>query len=208
MIVLSRTYRQSSLASAAALRLDPRNRLLSHMPVRRLSGEAIRDGMLAAAGTLDRTVGGPPVHPPVDPTLRADTFQGMNWPVAQDTPDTWRRSVYVKVKRSLLLPQLEVFDCPEITFAVAKRNVTTTPLQALHLLNDPLVRRQARRFAERLEREAPGNRAAQVERGWRLALGRRPGATERDAVLRFLARRPLADVCHALYNLNEFVYVP
>ncbi len=207
-IVLSRTYRQSSTATPKARTIDPRNRLLSFFPLRRLGGEAVRDSILAAAGTLDRTVGGPPVHPPVDPTLRADTFQGMNWPDAKDTPDTWRRSVYVKVKRSLLLPQLEVFDCPEITFAVAKRNVTTTPLQALHLLNDPLVRTQARKFAQRLERERPGDRTAQIERGWRLALGRNPSASEMRSAQGFLKTRPLSDLCHALFNVNEFVYVP
>jgi hypothetical protein len=207
-IVLSRTYRQSSVANPAARAVDPRNRLLSSFPLRRLGGEAIRDSILAVAGSLDKTIGGPPVHPPVDPTLRADTFQGMNWPDAKDTPDTWRRSVYVKVKRSLLLPQLEVFDCPEITFAVAKRNVTTTPLQALHLLNDPVVRRQGQRFAKRLEAEVPGSPAGQVERAWRLALGRRPSAKERATAVEFLRNRPLADLCHALFNLNEFVYVP
>src|SRR5947199_378453 len=91
---------------------------------------------------------GPPVFPAVDPSLRADGFLGYNWPVGEDSAKTWRRSVYVKVKRSLLLPQLEVFDCPEITSSVPQRNTTTTPTQALMLLNDPLILRQAGLFGK------------------------------------------------------------
>jgi hypothetical protein len=154
---------------------------------------------------------GPPVYPPVDPTLRADTFLGMNWPEGEDSPKTWRRSVYVKVKRSLLLPELEVFDCPEITATVAQRNVTTTPTQALMLLNDPLILRQAALFAERVRREAGADPAAQARTAYLLAVGREPNPKELALSLRFLRARgsdqkALADFCHSVLNLNEFVY--
>ena len=131
------------------------------------------------------------------------------------SPKTWRRSVYVKVKRSLLLPELEVFDCPEITASVAKRNISTTPLQALMLLNDPLIRRQSQLFAERVEREAGKDPKAQVSRAYWLAVGRGPTARETDLALQFLKKRaarpgavPLRDFCQAVLNLNEFVYAP
>ena len=207
LILLSQTYQQASDIRPDAEKADPLNKLLWHMPLRRLEGEAIRDSLLAVAGTLNLEKGGPAVYPPVDPTLRADTFQGINWPEGEDSPKTWRRSVYVKVKRSLLLPQLEVFDCPEITYTVAQRNVTTTPLQALTLLNDPLILRQAGLFAERLQRERPGDTWAQVDRAYRLCFARSPTEKERQLSLAFLKTRSLTDFCHTLFNLNEFVYV-
>ena len=208
LMLLSKTYQQASDIRPDALKADPLNKLIWRMPVRRLEGEAVRDSLLAVAGTLNLELGGPAVYPPVDPTLRADTFQGMNWPEGEDSPKTWRRSVYVKVKRSLLLPQLEVFDCPEITYTVAQRNITTTPLQALMLLNDPLILRQAGLFAERLKRERPGDLWAQVDRAYRLCFGRGPSEKERQLSLSFLKTRSLAEFCHTLINLNEFVYVP
>ncbi len=209
LMLLSRAFQQDSAIRPEALRADPQNRLLWRMPVRRLEGEAVRDSILSVAGSLNLEVGGPAVYPPVDPSLRADTFQGFNWPdKTVDDPSTWRRSVYVKVKRSLLLPQLEVFDCPEITYSVEKRNVTTTPLQALTLLNDPLILHQASLFAARLEKERPHDPWAQIDRGYWLCLGRSPTDTERKLSLSFLKTRSLAEFCHTLLNLNEFVYVP
>lgn len=211
LILLSSTYQQSSTIRPDARKADPQNRLLWRMPLRRLEAEAIRDSILAVAGTLNRERGGPPVYPPVDPSLRADTFQGVNWPEGEDSPKTWRRSVYVKVKRSLLLPQLEVFDCPEISASVAQRNSTTTPTQALTLLNDPLIRRQAQLFAERLKREAGTNARKQVQRAYWLAVGRKPTPREQTLGIAFLQRGDgdaLVDFCHTVFNLNEFVYVP
>ncbi len=212
LMLLSATYQQSSRPDDARMKAgmakDPENRHYWRMPVRRLEAEAIRDSILTVAGTLNREMGGPPVYPPVDPSLRADTFQGVNWPEGEDSFKTRRRSVYVKVKRSLLLPQLEVFDCPEITSSVAQRNVTITPLQALTLLNDPLIVRQAGLFAERLRKEVGDEPRRQVERAYQLALGRTPTPAELQLSLRFLAKRPLADFCHAVLNLNEFIYVP
>ncbi len=214
LIMLSSTYRQSGRARPEALRTDPLNRLVWRVPVRRLEAEAIRDSILAVSGSLNLEMGGPPVYPPVDSSLRADTFQGVNWPDSEDSPKTWRRSVYVKVKRSLLLPQLEVFDCPEITSSVPQRNATTTPLQALMLLNDPLIRRQAREFAARLRREAGAEAAAQVRRAYALALNRSPIADELRTGVGFLSLPPgrggdrLVDFCQALFNLNEYLYSP
>jgi hypothetical protein len=211
LILLSETYQQASELHPLSARIDPQNRLYSRMAKRRLEGEAIRDSLLQVAGTLNLQMGGSPVYPPIDPSLRSDTFQGPNWHEANDDPTTWRRSVYVKVKRSLLLPHLEVFDCPEITYTVAARNTTTTPLQALLLLNDPLILKQAQHFAQRLKKEAPQGTMAQIERGFWLTLGRAPTFREKTLSLNFFDRRgatALVDFCQALFNLNEFVYAP
>lgn len=208
LMLLSKAYKQASTIRPDVMAKDPLNRFLWRMPLRRLEGEAVRDGILTVAGTLNPERGGPPVYPPVDPSLRADTFQGMNWPEGEDSPKTWRRSVYVKVKRSLLLPQLEVFDCPEITYTVEKRNITTTPLQALTLLNDPLILKQAGFFAERLQKERPNNPAGQIDRAYQLCLSRAPTAAELKLSQNFLKTRSLTEFCHSMLNLNEFVYVP
>jgi hypothetical protein len=212
LMLLSSTYQQASDIRPEAMKADPQNRWLWRMPVRRLEAEAIRDSLLYVAGTLNPERGGPPVYPPVDPSLRADTFQGVNWPAeTEDSPKTWRRSVYVKVKRSLLLPQLEVFDCPEISASVPQRNVTTTPTQALMLLNDPLIRKQAHLFAERLKRDAGTDPAKQIERAYWLSLGRAPTPKESTIGVTFLrngGKDALVDFAHTVFNLNEFVYVP
>lgn len=208
LMLLSKTYKQASTIRPDVMAKDPLNRFLWRMPLRRLEGEAVRDAILTVAGTLNPERGGPPVYPPVDPSLRADTFQGMNWPEGEDSPKTWRRSVYVKVKRSLLLPQLEVFDCPEITYTVEKRNITTTPLQALTLLNDPLILKQAGFFAERLQKERPNNPVGQIDRAYQLCLSRTPTAAELKLSQNFLKTRSLTEFCHSMLNLNEFVYVP
>ncbi len=211
LILLSSTYQQDSVIREQPMKSDPLNRLLWRMPVKRLEGEAVRDSILAVSGALNPTMGGPPVYPPVDPSLRADTFQGPNWKDGEDGPSTWRRSVYVKVKRSLLLPELEVFDCPEITYTVAARNVSTTPLQALTLQNAPFILRQSDLFAARVRKEAGSDPGKQVDRAYRLAIGRAPTAREMAMCLDYLRKRGsdgLTDFCHALFNLNEFVYVP
>lgn len=210
LMLLSATYKQASDIRDSAFKSDPQNKLYWRMSLRRLEAEAVRDSLLDVAGTLNLQMGGPPVYPPIDPSLRSDTFQGPNWHDGEDGPSTWRRSVYVKVKRSTLLPQLEVFDCPEITYTVAQRNITTTPLQALTLLNDPLILRQAALFAERLHKECGNNAPKQIETAYRLAFGRSPTSQERALSLAFLQKRgtsALQDFCQAIFNLNEFVYV-
>jgi len=215
-IMLSETYQQGSAIRPDLMQKDPLDRLLWRYPVRRVEGEVVRDSILSACGTLNVTIGGPPVYPPVDLSLRADTFQGPNWQDGVDGPSTWRRSVYVKVKRSLLLPELEVFDCPEITNSVAARNITTTPTQALTLMNGLFVSHQAELFAQRLVREAGKDPLAQIRRAYRIAFQRYPSPEELAAGIRFLNKErterltesaALSGLCHALLNFNEFVYV-
>ncbi len=215
LILMSDAWQQDDRIRSDAASVDPDNRLLWRVSPRRLEAEAIRDSILFDSGSLNLQMGGPPVYPPIDPSLRADTFQGPNWKDGEDGQSTWRRSVYVKVKRSLLLPELEVFDCPEITTTVAARNVTTTPTQALTLLNDPLILKQAQLFAQRVAHIAGPDPSRQVNEAYSIAFGRRPSSRELALSLDYLRSRsasgrtnPLADLCHALFNANEFVYMP
>jgi hypothetical protein len=215
LILTSEAWQQDDRMRADATRIDPENRLIWRMPARRLEAEAIRDAILFNAGSLNTQMGGPPVYPPIDASLRADTFQGPNWRDGDDGPSTWRRSVYVKVKRSLLLPELEVFDCPEITTTVSARNITTTPTQALTLLNDPLIIKQAQLFAQRVAKSTGTDPSRQITEAYSIAFGRRPSSSELAIGLAYMRSRaasgranPLADICHALFNANEFVYTP
>jgi hypothetical protein len=212
MIVLTDAYRQGSAFNPAAAKVDPRNDLLWRMNRRRLDGEALRDAVLSAADTLNPKAGGPSVFP----ELPAEMKPTGTWPVSRDPIERDRRSVYVYVKRNLRYPLFGAFDAPDRNEACSRRFETTTPAQSLMLLNEKLYADKARRFAERVAREAGPDPASRVERAYRIALSRRPTSEERTAATRFLgepAKRAggpteaLADFCHALFNLNEFVYV-
>ena len=160
--------------------IDPENRLFWRMPRQRLEGEIIRDQILAVAGTLDRTLGGPNVFPYIDPDLFEKSSK-RDWPgKPDDDPSTWRRSLYVFSKRSIRYPLFETFDQPNLVNSVDRRNRSTVAPQALILMNNASVLLQARKFAERLPREAGADPAAQVRRAFQLALGRAPDAVERQ----------------------------
>ncbi len=209
LMLASNAWQMASDDVPASAAIDPSNRLLWRMPRRRLEGELIRDSILAVAGTLDRKTGGPPIHPYIDPALWQSST-GRTWPGKPDNdPETWRRSVYVSHKRTIPLPMLEVFDKPDAAGSCARRNRSTIAPQALMLMNNAAVGLQARYFAQRVEREAPGPEAW-IERAYHLALGRSPSASERSASLDFVRSGPhgLVDFCQALFNLNEFVYIP
>jgi mono/diheme cytochrome c family protein len=167
LILTSRTYQQSAThpnPEAGKLK-DPENRLLWRMPVRRLDAEQIRDSLLAVNGKLDLTAGGP----------------SAEWAEP-------RRSVYTKVRRNTHDALLEAFDAPDAFFSTADRNTTTTPTQALLLINSPFMLAQARAFAERLRKEHPVDEA-RVEAAFRLAFGRPPTSLERAEALAFLAEQ-------------------
>ncbi|PYV19421.1 MAG: hypothetical protein DMG07_01890 [Acidobacteria bacterium] len=209
LVMTSRAYRMaSSFESAADQKIDPDNLLLWKFRIQRLDAEALRDSILAVSGALNREVGGPPVFPPLDPSVLASMRNGI-WKKEEDGPAVWRRSVYVYRKRGLPFPMFEVFDLPDQNVTCPKRYVSTVPTQALTLLNDTFVLAQARNFAERIAREAGTESDRQVTRAYRLALARDPSEEERRVTLEFLAQpgRGLADLAHVLLNLNEFVYL-
>jgi hypothetical protein len=202
LILLSATYRQSAAASSEARAKDPDNRLLSRMNRLRLEGEIIRDNLLAVSGRLNPRMGGPGVFPPVP----AEALRGTKgWTVSPDPRDHLRRSVYVFACRNLRFPFLEAFDLPDSNLSCPKRERSTTAPQALALLNASDVMDAARALAERVQREA-ASMDDQIALAYRLTLGRRPVASERNLARDFLAQSPLSELCRALFNLNEFVY--
>jgi hypothetical protein len=207
LIVTSATYRQASMPNPAAAKIDPENRWLWRMNRRRLEGETLRDAMLAVSGQLNRKAGGPSVLPELPPELG----KVRGWKVTSDPLERNRRSIYILVKRNLRYPLFAAFDAPDSTETCARRHVTTTAPQALILLNGTFTLDQARAFADRVEREAGKAPDRIVDRAYRLALGRGPDETERQRALAFLTaengQATVVDFCHALMNLNEFLYV-
>jgi hypothetical protein len=222
LILLSNAYRQSSQFNKLAAAKDPENRLLWRMNPRRLEAEPLRDSVLAVSGKLNPEMFGPGIYPRIDPDI-INTGSRPRWPLnAKDDHSTWRRSVYIFVKRSVLLPLIEVFDCPATVVSGPSRAVSTVSPQALALMNNEFVLQQSGFFAERVAREAGADRRAQAVRAFKIALNRPPNAKEIEWSLSFLksqadgyARRnngepeasALRDFCHAIINLNEFIYI-
>lgn len=216
-ILHSRAYQQAGQWSPELEQIDGNNLLWSYRPPVRLEAEAIRDSILAVSGSLNRARGGPGVRPWIHSDAIA-TGSTVKWPKnVVDGPATWRRTVYVFQRRSVMMPTLETFDLPNATQSCTRRNRTTTPTQALAMLNNPFVREQAKRFASRLEQEIPASedpaagmdtRRARVALGFELAIGRSPIEAEMQAALSFLTDESLADFCQVLFNLNEFLYLP
>ena len=210
LLMTSAAYQMAGDDIPGNLRLDPENRMFWRMPRNRLEAEIIRDQVLAVAGTLDRTLGGPAVFPYIDPDLFQSSTQ-RTWPgKPDDDPSTWRRSLYVFSKRSIRYPLFETFDQPDLITSCDRRNRSTIAPQALLLMNNAFVILQAQRFAERLRREAADLPEAQIGHAYRLALGRAPAPFELQKSLEYLKANPggLADFCQALFSLNEFVYRP
>jgi hypothetical protein len=207
LIMTSEAYRMSSQYqdSADAVQ-DPENRYLWRYPIQRLDAEIVRDAILATSGALDLTIGGPPVFPHIPAEILASMTEGI-WKKEEDGPQAWRRSVYVYRKRGLVFPMFEVFDLPDQNTSCGRRNVSTVPTQALTLLNDAFVLRQAKLFADRVTEAAPGDSIKQVDLAYRIALSRSPREDEAKLAADFLSKRTLADFTHVLLNLNEFLYV-
>ena len=179
---------------------------------RRLEAEALRDSVLAVAGSLDRTSGGPGIYPYIDPRLW-QASSGRKWPGRPDEdPATWRRSVYIFTKRTIPVPLMEVYDKPDTQQgSCSRRNRSTTSTQALIMMNSSFIEVQSKRFAERLKQEAGADPVRQIARAFALALGRAPSPKEAAASLAFLQSgdpNALADFCQTVFNLNEFAYVP
>ncbi|HEU4386465.1 MAG TPA: PSD1 and planctomycete cytochrome C domain-containing protein [Blastocatellia bacterium] len=208
LMMTSRAYRMASNDVAGDLAIDPENRLVWRMPRERLEAEIIRDQMLAVAGNLDRKIGGPCVYPYIDPALFQSSTK-RTWPGrSDDDPSTWRRSLYVYSKRSIRYPLFETFDQPNLINSCDRRNRSTISPQALLLMNNNLVIAESKIFADRLRREAGADVAKQVDRAYKLALGRMPQQFERTKAIEYIgsSKEGLAEFCQALFNLNEFVY--
>jgi hypothetical protein len=185
LIVTSSTYRQSS----------------AHP--QRLEAEVIRDSILFVSGKLDPKMGGPGF----DLFEPNTNYVKVYTPKREFGPAEFRRMIYWSKPRMQLDDTFGVFDCPDAGQIGPRRNRSTTPLQALNLLNSPFVLQQADFFAERLRREAGDDAAAQVRRGFQLAFQREPTAEEEKGALTLAREHGLAALCRALLNANEFLYV-
>jgi mono/diheme cytochrome c family protein len=203
LIVLSATYRQASVFDASKAGVDADNRLLWRKSPRRLEAESLRDIMLQLAGELDEAMFGPGYYD-FSTYISNSQFYSMRDPVGQTFQ---RRSIYRTWLRSGRSPLLDVFDCPDPSTKTPQRAVTTTPLQALSLLNNSFVLRTADRFAERIKSEAGDNVNAQLNALFEFAYGRRPEMVEQKQCVELIRRHGLAAMCRVVLNSNELLYV-
>ena len=181
---------------------------------KRMEGETLRDAILSVTGSLNPQLGGRPVRIPIEPEVYNLIFteherDGL-WPVNPDKSVQNRRSIYLYNKRSVRLPLLTAFDQPDAITSCPVRPVSTHALQALSLMNSDFMQEQSQAFAARLVKECKkDNRACEVKTAWKLALARTPSPAEQQLAKKFFAGGgSLADMCLALLNRNEFVYVP
>jgi hypothetical protein len=154
------------------------------------------------------------------PRIRSDILpvsQRNKWPaIKEEGPDQWRRSVYIYVKRQLLMPSMELFDAPTTTDSCAVRTQSVVPTQALVLMNDEFVEDQARYLAERALKEAGGDLYRAIERMFLLTLARPPTSERMRQAGAFVQAREresdrtgaLADLAHVLFNSSEFIHIP
>ena len=232
LIMTSATYRQSTIPNTAYAKIDPDDKLLWRFPRKRLEAEVIRDSALAIAGELNPKMGGPSGFPQIPAGM--DVRGG--WTVSKDEAERDRRSIYIFVRRNTRYPMLEAFDMPDPYETCPRRYMTTTPSQALMLLNNNLVLDWAQHVAGRVLLEAGTDRTSLIREGYRLAYSRDPGSDEMETLYRFFDRQAglvadrlargekpalpvpandklpeadgaaLVDFCHVLINSNEFVY--
>jgi len=227
------TISNQQSAVSESLAADPNNKLFWRMNRQRLDAEVIRDAMLAVSGQLNVQAGGPSIHPDLPPGL-SDRY---GWKPSKDADQRNRRSIYVFVRRNLRYPLFEIFDMPDTNETCGRRNRTTTAPQALFVLNSELILNEARAFAGRVLAEAGTDSYAAIARSYRLAFGRDPSNDEVTFTAEFLRRQAayvreragesarlalptplpegfdlaagaaITDLCHALLNANEFIYV-
>jgi hypothetical protein len=188
-ILLSSVYRESSDNREDAYKVDPENKLLAVYPSRRLDAEEIRDSLLVASGKLNDRIGGLSVFPPLPRGLgKGDNgFTGLPlWTVSKDTDDWTRRSLYVFTRRSIAYPMLANFDMASPQQVHSRRDVTTTPLQALTLYNDELVFQWSQDLAGRVIREAGPDSNKRIERAYQILFAREPDRFEQSTLRSFL----------------------
>ena len=204
LILTSRAWRQSSQPRKEALAVDGGSRFLWRFPPRRLEAEVIRDNILLATGTLDSRMGGPGFS-----GFRVEAENVRHYhPKESYGPADWRRMLYMTKVRQEREPTFGVFDCPDFNQTVPSRSRSTTPLQSLSLLNSPFVLQQAGLLAKRLRHESGADSRAQVARACQLALGREPTREELADASGLVAEHTLEAFCRALFNANEFLFLP
>ena len=205
IIVMSATYRQSSLGDLAKAKVDSSNQFLWRMNRRKLSAEEIRDSVLAVSGKLNLEMGGPGYYLfALEKTAHSPHYEYHKF--NPEDPKSHRRSVYRFIVRSQPNPFMTTLDCADSSQSTPKRNETLTALQALSLLNNKFSLAMARHFASRLEEEAE-DLPSQVRLGHKLVTGRFPNGDEQKLLVSYGGKHGLQNLCRALYNLSEFSYL-
>ncbi|MCI0742462.1 MAG: PSD1 and planctomycete cytochrome C domain-containing protein [Gemmataceae bacterium] len=211
LIVTSATYRQSSKIRSDLKEKDPQNKLLARQHRLRLDAEIIRDAALSASGLFNRKIGGPGVYPPQPPEIFAFTQNNQPWPESKG-PDRYRRGMYTFIWRQSQHPLLTTFDAPDAQTACTRRNRSNTPLQALHLANDPTFVEIAKGLADRIGKEGPKDNAGRIGYGFKLCYCREPNDAEQSRLLQYLEQQRGKNVEQAwtmvarvLLNLDEFI---
>jgi hypothetical protein len=232
LIMTSSTYRQSSDYRAGAAKIDPENKLFWRFPRQRLEGEVIRDSALAVSGLLNLQMEGPSVFPELPPGMES---RG-GWKLDNEPAERNRRSIYVFVRRNTRYPMFESFDMPDTHESCPRRNITTSPIQALTMMNSKLSLEWAQSLAARVMEMAGSDFDREIDTAYHLALARGPDSAEKSIVKSFFDRQRtliserllageglalpplreatvdpvksavLVDFCHMLLNSNEFVY--
>ncbi len=193
MMLLSETYQMSSKTDPVAAKVDPENKLLHHMPVRRLEAEAVRDSILAISGRIDSTLYGPSIPPYIS------SYQdGRGKPVTGPLDGAGRRSIYIQVRRNFLTPMFLAFDYPLPISTIGVRGTSTVPSQALIMMNNEFVTAQAGKWAEQ---------NGGLTRMYEQAFSRPPDAKEQAEITEFLKDHSWTDLAHVLLNSPEFLYL-
>lgn len=188
-ILLSSVYRQASDFREEVVKADPDNQLLAVFPRQRLEAEQVRDSLLVAAGKLEDKVGGPSVYPPLPKSINtaSGNFQGdPSWKTSKDEHDHNRRSLYVFTRRSIPYPILDSFNAASPQEAHSKREVTTTPLQALTLFNSEVIFDWSKSLAGRVINEAGDDESDQIARLYQILFARQPDDKEKASLQAFL----------------------
>jgi len=204
LIVLSTTYRQSSHLNRQAFKLDADNRLLWRRSPHRLEAEALRDAMLSTSGKLNVVRGGPGF---VDVRIVPNNGTTYYMPIDREDEGLNRRTVYRFWPRGGRSALLDTFDCPDPAGTAPRRNVTTTPLQALSLLNNAFVLRMTGHLANRVKKANPKDIGKQVRYAFQLTLNRNPDKEEQQLAEVLVREHGLPALARALFNSNGFVVI-
>jgi hypothetical protein len=213
LIVTSQAYRQAAAHDSAKAKIDPGNRLYWRMNRRRVEGETLRDSVLRASGMLNPKMFGKPIRTPIEPEVYDTIFTEYEndnlWPLPADRSEIYRRSIYLLNKRTVRLPLLANFDQPDTMSSCPVRPVSTHALQALNLLNSDFMQEQSQALAGRLARDCGDDADCRIRRLYAVTVARQPTQPEVQLAKQFLAKAgQWADLCLAMLNRNEFVYVP
>ncbi len=203
MMVLSQAFRQSSRPRPEGITVDAGSALLWRYPPKRVEAEVIRDSILQASGVLKRTIGGRSYR------IHNVKKTYAQWEVVDNHgPQTWRRMIYQERMRRVDDKMFTAFDFPDCGQVRAKRPVSTTPLQALNLMNSAFVMEQSKLIADRAQADSGGDDARAVSRCYELLLGRAADDNELKTSLALAREHDLSLVCRALMNSNEFTFLP